>query len=264
MDTPLFFGPNSVNANCAITVSTGEAVKYRLYDRDWNALWQTIGQNSDSSPASVEVIFKDKGVEALRTLDTLFLQNINAATVAVDFKDLSGWTANMLTLGTAHRLGVSLIASVARGTMTAQQASGVRFRFIQTQTPNQEKHIGEIWALQTLFSPAAGFYDFQAGQSPVGALTDMADGSVRAALIKWSGDRTTRWGASLSFAGLPTDELAAMTAVYQRGSFTLWPEPETDPQGIYGVSALKQSLAYSYAAKNKSSGRIVGFQAAET
>jgi len=257
-DYPVFYGPNAVNENSAISVSGGDAVKYRLYDRDYNALWKTSGQNSDASTAYVEILFQENGVSALKTIDTVLLQNCNAVSAVLEFYTGSVW-GNPVTLSAANRIGISL-----KTHFTAKQAYGIRISFSQTQVPNQEKQIGEVWALEMLLVASKGFYGYEPGFSATDISTQMMDGGVKTALVKWSGDRVTRWSASLSFAGLAQAEADALLAVYSLGEFVLYPEPDALPQAIYSVSALKDSLSCGYVSKSKSGGLTVSFKAAES
>jgi|GEM_PF-2692387 len=257
-DYPVFCGPNAVNENSRITVSGGDAVKYRLYDRDYNAFWKTAGQNSDGSTASVEILFQENGVDALKTIDTVILQNCNALSAVVEFKSPLGW-GDAVTLNAANRISISL-----KGQFAAKQAYGLRITFSQTQTPNQEKQIGEVWALETLLVSSKGFYSYEPGFSATDISTQMMDGGVKTALVKWSGDRVTRWGASLAFAGLSQAEADALLSIYSLGNFVIYPEPDALPQAIYAVSALRDSLSCGYVSKNKSGGLTVSFKAVES
>lgn len=257
-DYPVFYSPNAVNENSRIAVSSGDAVKYRLYDRDYNALWKTAGQNSDGSTASVEILFQENGVDALKNIDTIILQNCNAVSAVVEFKSSLGWL-DAVTLNAANRIGISLKAQ-----FSARQSYGLRISFSQTQTPNAEKQIGEAWALETLLVASKGFYSYEPGFSATDISTQMMDGGVKTALVKWSGDRVTRWGASLAFAGLSQVEADALLTIYSLGEFVLYPEPEALPHAIYNVSALKDSLSCGYVSKSKSGGLTVSFKAVES
>jgi len=257
-DYPVFCGPNAVNENSKITVSSGDAVKYRLYDRDYNTLWKTAGQNSDGSTASVEILFQENAVDALKNIDTVILQNCNAVSAIVEFYTGSVW-GSAVTLNAVNRIGISLKAQFA-----VKQAYGIRITFSQTQVPNQEKQIGEVWALETLLVASKGFYSYEPVFSATDISTQMMDGGVKTALVKWSGDRVTRWGASLSFAGLSQAEADALLAVYSLGEFVVYPEPDALPQAIYSVSALKDSLSCGYVSKSKSGGLTVSFKAVES
>lgn len=257
-DYPVFYGPNAVNENSAISVSGGDAVKYRLCDRDYNALWKTAGQNSDASTAYVEILFQENGVNALKTLDTVILQNCNAVSAVLEFYTGSVW-GNPVTLTAANRTGISLKAQ-----FSARQAYGLRISFSQTQVPNAEKQLGEVWALETLLAVSKGFYSYEPGFSATDISTQMIDGGVKTALVKWSGDRVTRWSAGLAFAGLTQSEADTLLAIYSLGEFVLYPEPEALPQAIYAVSALKDSLSCGYVSKSKSGGLTVSFKAVES
>jgi len=256
-DYPIFYGPNAVNENSLITVSSGAAVAYRLYDRDYSTVWKTSGQTSGSSAATEEILFQENGVAALKTLDTVILQNCNAVTAVLEFKLSGGW-GGAITLTSANRAGISLKAA-----FTAKQAYGLRITFSSTQTANQEKQIGEVWALRTLFAPQKGFYSYEPAFTPITISTDTLDGGVKTALVKWSGDRVTRWSANLAFAGLSQAEADTLLAVCALGGFVLYPEPDTLPQAIYEVSASGDSVSCGYISKVKSGGLSVGFKAEE-
>lgn len=93
MKSLIVCGENYVNANCSITVSSGDATKARLYDQRPSTRWGSNG-SSEGATETIQVDFKDRlGTAVSRSIDRLIVLNHNLTNFYIEYWNGTAWTA---------------------------------------------------------------------------------------------------------------------------------------------------------------------------
>ena len=149
---PKLYSENYVNKDDIITVSSSDALKGYLYDRNKNTQWVSSGETDEDDDYStfIEVEFMQGGYSpspVLRTFDTLVLLNTNLK----DFK-LQRWTGSSWqdipeTITTNNAINTVIIHFIDNPVGSLK----VRLLMDKTIIPNQEKAIGQFLVMSYKF-----------------------------------------------------------------------------------------------------------------
>lgn len=249
MAEPRFFTRNFLNVNCDITVSSGDAFKHRLYDKDKNSTWVTSGENSDATESSVIVVFKEGEDELERTIDTVILLNHNLEDPILEYWNGSAWTS--LDSETDLTSGVATVME-----FNAVVTSRIRVRNSQTITTNQEKFIGELIACAVQLEFANDLnelaaYDVSVAQKSFEIM--LGDGSTHRTTVKHSPNRSSKFQTRIRVDYVEEEDLETLIAIRDAGSaFLFQPESTSRPDEVYLCHLY--SFSYKYVSTSKAAG----------
>ncbi len=77
-DEPKFFKRNFINNASILLASTGQATVGRIFDRDSELQWQSVGSD-DATLETIQIDFKSAGINFLRSVDFLVVLGHNLA-----------------------------------------------------------------------------------------------------------------------------------------------------------------------------------------
>lgn len=250
-DIPVFFSKNRITENDQIVVTSGDAVKYRLYDRDHTTVWTSSGETG--STCLIEVQFTDKGLAQARVFDTLFVMGTNGTSFQYQVLPSAGgaW-APMTSLITGSG---GLASGILRNTLWNSTTVGLYgFRLYVSTLTAVEKTIGEIYLLETLYTPSRHADTLRHNRKPVVISNLGVDGTKNTHLIRWAGDKSAKWNGELGWTFASDTDRAGFISLYDEGEFVVYPEPESFPNEIYTVRAIDNALAYEYSNTFKGAG----------
>lgn len=255
-DEPIFYGRNWIDRFAAITPDSGAAVVGRIYDQDDSLLWSSSGDNSDAVNSTIEVDFLDEaGVAATRQIDTIVFQGWNVKSGKVQYWNGSAWTD---IGGAATFSGQAASYLVISGLNVSTQK--LLFTFSTTQTANQEKTVGEILALQTLFGAVSsrGFRLLSQSWIPAVNKAAMLDKGLAFASVRWAGARTRRWSAKVqlpAFTSVNVDSF--FSSVIDNQTFYVCPEPAQRPDRFYFCTHVGGTPSHGYLSQYKAAGETM-------
>ena len=130
-----FFSKNYFEDTGVLTVSTGDATKANMYDRNTTSQWASVGSN-DTIVESVLMVWS-----AFKTFDYICLRNINLAGYAIYYMDpgTGAWTDFVPAINVAGNTDASVIHN-----FTAITTREVLLLSLNTFPANDEKRIGEF------------------------------------------------------------------------------------------------------------------------
>lgn len=133
-----FFGKNFVEDNILIAVSSGNATRDNIWDRNVTSQWASVGSNDAIGEA---MIISWAG---FKTFDYICLRNINLADYAIAYWAGGMWNQFIPAINVAGNSDESVIHNFTQITTTDI--------LLTTQTtfpPNDEKRIGEFMCYQS-------------------------------------------------------------------------------------------------------------------
>lgn len=219
-----------------LIVSSGDTTKHRLYDMDPLSRWQSQG-SSDGDTQTIEFGLWRPGSRMSFDVANIFIQNHNIENLTLEHSNTNGapWTTGYSnTALTKKNLYIPLVSTAM---------DRIKISMSHTQTPDEEKKVGDIIVCGAAFQPGP-FFEFKPEPPKVqlkGA--KMADGSLRGSMIGRSDASFHFWAAKCAWildpADYSTEELfeAALASfkVYglQGTEFVFYPEPGNRPDDIF-------------------------------
>ncbi len=256
---PKFFDKNFIDKAAVVTASTGQATVGRVFDRDNELQWVSVGSD-DATVETIQIDFKSGGLEFLRTFDFLAVLNHNLK----NFK-----FQHDVGAGFVDTPGASVAAETASFTLfpitQIVNAKSAKLVMNTTQATDDEKKVGEILVLKRLleFPTDEAFSAYGFDFSPVAKVTRMIDEGTIVNLQRWAGNRVERYDASLDFGLLPKTLYDSLRAVVKKGIVTLQPEPDERPDEFFLVTAVIGGFPASYTTGFKGSGYSLSLRVRE-
>ena len=226
---PIFLSSNYLRLSTAIiTVSTGSSSKSKLYDRDKNTQWSSVGSN-DTITESIEVDF---GVS--KQIDTLLLQNINLKNFKLQYWTGSAWAD---VTGVAETTWANNYYYKEFTAITTQK---VKLLMYSTQTANQEKKVGEMWVMLKKYEiPDPNTFKFKPENIEINGYYRLGDGTQESWYIK------SKWSNKIPFEYLSQSVTDSLKSIYdEHSAFTIYPEPIEKPSECYEVNWTSKWNAY--------------------
>lgn len=246
MAEPKIYTRNYVDDQCDITVSSGDAFKTRLRDRDKDSQWVSDGENSDATESSVQVDFKEGGDDVERTINRVILVNHNLEDPIAEYWDGDSWES--LDSET------DLTESTTIFTFNDVATQKIRIRNSQTQTTNEEKAIGELIACELLLAFSQDLTQYEVSHVDKSYEVMLADGGIHKTYNKNSLNRVEKYEARVSFEFLTQAEIVTLQSIKSTGRSFLWhPETTQRPDEIYEV-LWRNPLRYRYQSSYKGAG----------
>lgn len=221
MDQPIFYTQNyaRLEAN-VITVSSGDTNKIRLWDRNKETQWSSIGSND----ATQENIIIDFGV--VKTIGAVFLDNVNLKGFKIQywdgsaFQDLAGAGETVYALSSWYK------------EFTAVSTQKIKIVMDTTQTANQQKKIGEVYLCDKVYTlPDTEGFDYKPDTLEIGGSYRLGNGNQETYHV------VTKWLGKYIFEALSPAILAYIKAIYDtHNSFCFYPEPVDSPSEFYEVN----------------------------
>lgn len=248
---PKFFKPNLIDISTVIAASSGQATVERIFDRDNELKWQSVGSDQVTTE-TLQMDYKAGGVEFLQdydflvvlghNLDTFKFQQFNgAAFVDIAGASATGETENFTIFPTANF-----------------NSSGTKLLIDTVQAPGTElqKQIGEILVLKRIFELPTdeAFNRLGINFQPVAKVTRMDDGGTIVNPQRWAGNRTERYVARVSFHRLSKTNYDSMRTVVKEAVFVVQPEPTQRPDEFFLVTHVDGGFPSDYATSTKLNG----------
>lgn len=141
MQSLVVCGQNFVDANCTLTVTSGDAYKGRLCDNKRATRYGSSG-SSEGVAITVQVDFKDRvGVATSRTFDRIILLNHNLKNFYFEYWNGSAWVSIAESVFTTNTATDNYIVIA-----TPISATKIRLTATNTIAAVAEKLIGEMMA----------------------------------------------------------------------------------------------------------------------
>ena len=245
-----------------LTVSSGVALRHRLYDMDPASLW--AGENDDDG-VNEAVIFGLwlPGMQSSQDLDFLAVLNHNLATFDWDLSDDNGSSypgANqqVITGQTASDHIRSLSAVIA--------ADKVQMTMHTTQTADAFKQVGGLVVARALLQAPIGMSLFRKHPARVqDRSAKMHDNSTRRSYVYRSDASLKFQDFSVGFKGLSEDEADEMEAVLLGPDpIIFYPEPGDRPGKMYQGQVVPGTFDRNYCTLSRSGGEMITFDFEET
>ena len=250
-DEPKFFKRSFVNKASILTASTGQATVGRIRDRDNELQFSTAGSN-DAIQEAITIEFKSAGLDILRDIDFLAVLNHNLANFSFEHDIGAGFVTTPGATVVGETLNYTLLPIA--------KISGVKALRILMDTvqggANNDKRVGEILALETLYDPPDGEAPSRLGIDfePVAKVTPMWDQGTKVNLLRWAGNRTERYSARIGFDLTAKSNYDLLRAVLKQASFVIQPEPTQRPDEFYQVTAVRGGHPANYTSRFKGAG----------
>jgi hypothetical protein len=265
---PILYTKNYVTVDDTYAVSSGAANIGYVYDRDNSAQWQSSGANSDATSVTIQITFYEKSVAVSRVFDTLALINHNIKNYTVAWWTGSAWTTFITqTADTSQSLSrnVSTYGNTptALASFSSVTTSQILLTLNTTQTPNQEKAIGELICCNQQLNVGLDLltYDLAFRQKVKDNL--MGDGSLTRAVVLWTLNRYEKYEAKATFNFVSDSLLASFMSIKNQGLPVLWyPEALQRPDEFWLVH-LHNPRMYKYMVAYKGAGNILSLDLKE-
>ena len=249
-DEPKFFKRNFINNASILLASTGQATVGRIFDRDNELQWQSVGSD-DATLETIQIDFKSAGINFLRSVDFLVVLGHNLANFSFEHDIGAGFVATPLTtvVGETENFTILPITKIP-GVIK------IRLRMTTTQDVDDEKKVGEILALERLYEPPDGEAPARLGfnNKPVAKITSMWDGGTKVNLLRWAGNRAERYSAKIGFDLTSQANYKLLRTVLKQASFVLQPEPDQNPEEFFQVTHARTGHPAGYTGRFKGSG----------
>jgi hypothetical protein len=242
---PQIFEKNYVNSDDAITSPYGGFVA-NFYDTDRLTQWGTTGAASDTTMATVDIVFYDGTVATNRDIDTILLANHN-------FKDwkLQTWTGTTWT-DTLTVTGDS--GSTTLRSFSLVNTSKIRLSCTATQTPNQEKALAELVVTKLILTFPVAMAGYTVRPRQRAKTLTFGDGSMAQVITNYTSYKSQKYECNAQFTFVPVSTWSTLSLLKESGRQFLWyPEPDDDPSNMYQV-AWTSSLGRKYSTLYKGAG----------
>ena len=249
-DEPKFFKRNFINNASILTASTGQATVTRINDRDRELQWQSVGSD-DVTLETIQMDFKSAGLDILRAIDFLVVLNHNLD----DF-----FFEHDIGAGFVTTPGATVLAETEDFTiLSISKISGIiklKLNMTTTQDVDEQKKVGEILALESLYLPPDGEAPSRLGFNflPVAKVTSMWDNGTKVNQLRWAGNRTERYSARIGFDLTIKANYDLLRTVLKEASFVLQPEPDQRPREFFQGTHIPGGHPSGYTSKFKGAG----------
>ncbi len=241
MSEPKFYSKNAVDEDSIFTVSSGPLTTPNLYDRDSETQWESVDENDDSDQVIIEVEFSEE-----RDIDTAMLINHNLEDITLQYWDGSGY----LPWASAS----SIATSFSKLTGTLVSTTKMKLTATQTQTPDEEKAIGELIFCALELDLGRDFKSYEIGAREKVSSNMLGDGSIHQVMTLFSTNRTQKYEARFQVQYLPEATLETYLALKEAGEPLLFqPESTQRPEQVFLVYIMG-TVRYSYSDGFKSAG----------
>lgn len=243
---PKIYTKNYVNSDDVFTVSSGSAAWSSAYDRDTLSQWISSGANSDATDVTITMTFYEGTAAVSRTIDSLLMINHNIKAFDIYYWD-----------GAAYQLWHSftgLASSTTFYSLSSQTTTAVQIILHTTQTPNQEKAIGELNLMALLLDLGVDLYTYKIQFRQRVKDLPLGDGSLKRAIIRWTYNRIEKYECTWSLILITEAQRNSLLTIKQLGTPFLWyPESITRPDEIWYVHWY-DPRTYDYSSFVKSAG----------
>jgi len=223
MANPIFASENYVAASgVIINVSSGDTYKERLYDQNPVLQWTSYGETVEASGciSYAEVVFPEA-----TTFDTVVLQNINLKQFKIqqydgaNYQDIAELTYTVNALTSIYKKLTSPITTTK-----------VKILMQSTITSNQEKKIGQFWALDETFELTEGKHTHSRADYKEGGSYYLASGKLETfTLFK-------KYASKIDFSQLKLASITSLKSIYDTDSnFTFILNYDDNVDGIWNV-----------------------------
>lgn len=248
-DEPKFYSRNYIGPENTNTASTGQATMPRIFDRDSELKWQSIG-SSDVTAETLRSIFLVGGLAIQRTVDTVIVLGHNIKQFKVQFWDGVIW---------ADVPGAAVAAETNDYTVftfTPLACFGIGLHMTTTQVVDAQKRVGEFLALATIlaFPTDDGIGGLSISAIPTAVNAGMFDLGVSVNQLRWAGNRVDRYAARLDFNLIAKSLYKSVRSLLRNPAFTIYPEPAQNPDELFLVTATQTPVSAGYASPFKGSG----------
>ena len=257
---PKFFKPSLIDTSTIIAASSGQATVERIFDRDNELKWQSIGSD-EVTTESLQMDFKAGGIEFIQDWDFLAVLGHNLDTFKFQrfngtiFVDIAGASAT----GETESFTLFPIANF--------NSSGTKLLMDTVQDPGSElqKQVGEILVLKRIFELPIGeaFNRIGINFRPVAKVTRMDDDGTIINPQRWAGNRTERYVARVSFQRLSKANYDSLRTVVKEAVFVVQPEPDQRPDEFFLVTHIDGGFPADYATGTKLNGYNLGMNLRE-
>ena len=250
-DEARFYKKNFITKNNTNTAFTGAATIPRIFDRDIELKYQSVGSDQ-ATQENIRSDFKSGGIALDRTFDTIIVLGHNLANFTLQEFD-----------GTVHANlpgGVIVGASTSFTVITfaARTAKGFRILMDTVQDPGSQlqKQVGEILVLSTIFAMPTddNFSDVNFSPIPSAVIGNKFDGGVQVNQLKFAGNRVERFAGRLDFILQSQANYDSLRSLFREPSFNAYLEPVTRPEEVFLVTAIPSPPSSEYASPFKGSG----------
>lgn len=257
-DEPKFFRKNWIGAPNTNVASSGQATMGRIYDRDTELLWASVG-SSDIVVETLRSTFLCGGSAIVRPMDTLIVLNHNLKKFKGQYWNGAAWV---------DITGAAIVAETNAYTVfsfDSINAYGAGLYMETTRVVDAQKTVGEVWALQTLFTipTGDGFSGLGITPIPSARALDMFAGGTKVHQMRWTGNRVKRFRARVDFTFLSDSDKASFEAVLDEPQLTAYLEPVAKPQEVYLVTAIPSPYSYGYSGAYKGLGHSLSCELRE-
>lgn len=249
MPEPKIYTKNYAAGESEFTSSHGDDFLEYLVDRDNDSQYVSNGANSDSTSLILDCTFMEAGEEREWDIDRIILVNHNLENPVFEYWDGAAWQALVS--------GVALVDSTSIFTFNQVTTSKVRLTVDDTQTPNQEKMIGEFIVTKLGVSLPDEYISYGVGSRQMSTEITLSDGSMHKTYIKPSVNRTEKYETKLSFTYLTRAQMDQLKAIKEAGQSFLWqPQSISQPQDIWLVHWVG-SFAWKFVSTNTGAGHTL-------
>lgn len=262
---PAFLSKNYVNRDAKaagdLVVSTGDAVKHRLYGMDFTAQWTSASSN-DSTNETITVGLYQGSLQTSRVIDFIALMNVNLKNFLLEYSNDNGATYTTVT-GFNYQSGVADFAGTDHIVALAASitANKLRLTMYKTQTANAEKLVGGFVAALATMQTTNEFTKYEPMREETRRDVKMADGSM-AYGVQYRADNSFEfYECKVGWRFVTTAELATFVTVKNTVEPVLfYPEPGDVVRGLYLGRLRPRTFKYPYSSTYKGAGFDVDFE----
>lgn len=249
MTEPKFYTRNFVTEDAIFTVSHNSADIANLYDRDNLSQWISVGADDDADEISIEVEFEAQDI------DTVMVVNHNLADITVEYWNGSSYAA--------WASASSITDDFTKLTGTLRNTTKIKLTASATQTPDEDKAIGELIACALALDLGRDLKSYEVNARERVTLNNLGDGSIHQVLTLFSTNRTQKYEARCQVQYLPQAKLEALLALKESGDPLIWqPESVQRPDQVFLVLFMGP-IKYSYSDSFKNAGYTVNLDLRE-
>ena len=133
MTEPIIYTKNYISSEDTILPSHGSTNIERIYDMDQDAQYETSGADDDSTQVTIEIQFKEAGVEINRAIDRAIIVNHNLDDIEIEYWNGSAWVSAASSSGITDATTILSWSSVTttkiRNFRSARNRYKIRFKY---------------------------------------------------------------------------------------------------------------------------------------
>lgn len=231
---PAFLSPNyfsrQADLESDLVVSSGGTLQHRLYDNDKRAQWTSAGSN-DATQESIVAGFYLPGMQTARDIDFVALLGHNLDDFDVELSADNGGTYPTSLISATGETNSYTRAAPA----STQSGNKIRITMDTTQTANQEKLVGAVYAASLRFQASAKMTAYDVLPPITGHKTGrMHDRSIRRAYTFRSDASFHLYNARVQFIVDTAAELENFRDLFNDFEpFLFMPRPGDAPNDIW-------------------------------